>query len=138
MSAPRAAELAEITYRQLDHWARQQWVQATHVEVIGERRVRRYSVDDVVRLAALRHLALSKLDIATLGPQVGATEIPIGTLLVTGDDGIEVIPTSRLRSSVTRYGRWTIFDPEPVRQRCSQDATASETSSAESASRRSA
>lgn len=124
MSAPHAAEVAEVTYRQLDHWARQRWINATTIEQAGERRVRRYTTDDVVRLAALRHLAISRLDIATFGPQIGAIDIPAGSVLVASDDGIEVIPATRLHARITRPGRWTIFDPQPVRQRCADDAHA--------------
>src|SRR4051794_23466094 len=113
-SAPAAAELAGITYRQLDHWERQGWVTAGHVEQVGGRRVRRYGDDDVVRLAALRHLAQSGRDVGSYGPDIGLVDLPVGHFLVVGAD-VEVVSARSLNAAVTRPGRWTVFDPSPVR-----------------------
>ena len=118
-SAPQAAVLAEITYRQLDHWERQGWITASYVEQLGGRRIRRYSDDDVVKLAALRHLAVSGLDVAFYGPAIGACEIPTDHVLVVATETIEVVKKNAAWTLVVEPGRWTVFDPEPVRQRCS-------------------
>src|SRR5215210_4395301 len=87
LSGPAAAEAAGITYRQLDYWERNGWITASRVDQAGGgRRVRRYSTDDVVRLAALRHLGLSKLDVGLWGVTVGGTMIDAGEALIVGTD----------------------------------------------------
>ncbi len=136
-SAPAAAELAGVTYRQLDHWERQGWVTASHVEQIGGRRVRRYGDDDVVRLAALRHLAQSGRDVGSYGPAVGQVDVPAGHFLVVGAD-IEVVAARSLTAAVTRPGRWTVFDPGPVRSACARDGAAMVEPEARGGTRRSA
>src|SRR3954453_5708093 len=50
ISALDAATLARITYRQLDHWARQGWVRPSLDPGTGRSGRRRYASEDVVRL----------------------------------------------------------------------------------------
>lgn len=121
--------MAGVSYRQLGYWEQQGWVTATAVEQVSAgRRVRRYGPDDVVRLAALRHLAMSGFDVATFGPRIGRIELGEGRLLVAGGDGgdeLEVIGVDELTATVTRMGRWTVFDPVPLlRQLRSADPVA--------------
>ncbi|MDO8392465.1 MAG: MerR family transcriptional regulator [Actinomycetota bacterium] len=118
MSGPVAAEVAGITYRQLDYWERKGWVSASSVQQgDGGRRVRRYSPDAVVRLAALRHLAQSGLDVGEYGPQIGTIEIPVGAVLAVGDT-VTVVSSGAIAKTVSEPGRWTVFDPAPIRHRC--------------------
>src|SRR3954454_21358230 len=78
ISALDAHTAAGITYRQLDHWARQGWVTPSIDPGKGRSGRREYSVDDVVRLDLLRHLAQSKVNTAVAGPHVAAFEVPAG------------------------------------------------------------
>jgi len=117
MSAPAAAEAAGITYRQLGYWERQGWIGASHVVTVSpERRVRRYAAVDVVRLAALRHLARSGFDVAAYGPHVGQLDLTEGMVMVVGDDphSIAVVEVEDLTAAVTVEGRWSVFDPAPI------------------------
>jgi MerR HTH family regulatory protein len=119
MSAPEAAQQAGITYRQLDHWERQGWVQASHVdEVSPRRRIRRYGRLDVARLATLRHLAACRFDLAVHGPTVGHLELRPGVLVVAGGDPetIRLIDRTAVADAVTAAGRWSVFDPTDLLQ----------------------
>lgn len=118
-SAPEAAQLAGISYRQLDYWARASWITASRVERVSVNRVvRRYAEDDIVRLAALRHLAQSGLDVARFGPLVGSLEVPHDALVVVGpDETVSVVAAAELRRTVSAAGRWVVFDPAPLRRR---------------------
>ncbi len=80
--AADAHGLAGISYRQLDHWARQGWVTPSVDAGEGRSGRRRYSADDVVRLDLLRHLAVSQVNPAVAGPLVGACEVPAGDVRI--------------------------------------------------------
>jgi DNA-binding transcriptional MerR regulator len=120
-----AHELAGITYRQLDHWARQGWVLPSIDAGKGRSGRRLYSPDDVVRLDLLRHLAMSKVNTAHAGPRVA--ELQFGdadTLVLWGPVGgrdTEAELAVRDRGSVVRFladgGAWVVFDPQPVSAR---------------------
>ncbi len=118
ISAPEAAELAGITYRQLDYWGRKGWVVPGHVErVSASRRLRRYGEADVLRLGALAHLARSGLDVAVYGPAVGKLDLT-GTdpVVVVGPvDELHVVSSTDLRARVSVPGRFVVFDPRRLR-----------------------
>lgn len=118
ISAPEAAELAGITYRQLDHWARQGWVSPSIDRGRGRAARRLYSADDVVRLAALRHFGGARAD-GALGRSVGALRLPPGDVLVVADaDGAaHCVPPGELRARVSVGGPYLVFDPAPLRAR---------------------
>lgn len=127
ISAPEAAALAGITYRQLDHWARQGWVSPSVDRGRGRSARRLYSPDDVVRLAALRHFGGARAD-GALGRSVGALRVPEGDVLVVADaDGTaECVPAARLRARVSRGGPYLVFDPAPLRARLAARAARTE------------
>jgi DNA-binding transcriptional MerR regulator len=124
MSAPEAAELVGITYRQLDYWGRKGWVVPGSVErVSSSRRLRRYGEVDVLRLGALAHLARSGLDVAAYGPAVGQLDLgqldlggadPLAVVGPTGE--LEVVSSAELRAKVCVPGRFVVFDPLPLRE----------------------
>ncbi len=103
----------------LDHWHRQGWVTATCTEQVGATRsVRRYDDSAVLRLGAMRHLALSGLDVARHGAEVGRVDLTGPVVMVVGgqqDAEVEVVPASDVRVCVSRPGRWVVFDPEPLK-----------------------
>ncbi len=116
-SGPEAAELAGISYRQLDYWARQQWVVPSKVSAAGTQR-RVYSASDIVRLAALGHLGRSRVDVATYGRSVGKLPVPDSPafLIVWGihDERVQLASAKDLRRMTSRPGRYVIFDPAPL------------------------
>lgn len=108
-----------MTYRMLDHWHRQGWVTATCTERVGATRsVRRYDDAAVLRLGAMRHLALSGLDVARHGPDVGQVDLTGPAVLIVGahpDAEVEVVDAGEMRKRVAQPGRWVVFDPEPLK-----------------------
>lgn len=122
MSAPEAADVAGVTYRQLDYWSRKGWVVPAHVErVSAGRQVRRYGEADVLRLAALAHLGRSGLDVAFFGPRVGKLDLVEGSLMVVGPETeLDVVAASDLRGHLSQPGRYVVFDPEPLRRNLSR------------------
>lgn len=132
MSAPEAAALAGVTYRQLDYWSRKAWVVPAHLErVSAGRQLRRYGEADVLRLAALAHVGRSGLDVASFGPQVGELDLAEGSLMVVGPETeLAVVGAGDLRAHLSKPGRYVVFDPEPHRRtirrrRGGEDAVAS-------------
>lgn len=118
MSAPEAAALAGVTYRQLDYWSRKGWVVPAQVErVSAGRQLRRYGEADVLRLAALAHLGRSGLDVAAFGPQVGELDLGEDSLMVVGPEAVlAVVAAGDLRAHLSQPGRFVVFDPEPHRR----------------------
>ena len=71
-SAPEAATLAGVTYRQLDYWTRKGWIVPADLNRVSPGRVvRRYGPAEIVQCALLAHLGGSGLDVTPFGPQVG-------------------------------------------------------------------
>lgn len=85
ITAVEAAEAAQITYRQLDHWARRGWVQPSVQSGSGRGGRRLYSVDDVLRLAALCRFARSGWQVSALGEQVSAVALQDAAWLFVSD-----------------------------------------------------
>ena len=116
-SGPEAADLAGISYRQLDYWARRRWVVPSRMSADGVHR-RVYTAFDVVRLAALGHLGRSRVDVATYGEATGRLQIPnsLAFLVVWGTHDESVVLTSAkdLRQVACNPGRYVIFDPAPL------------------------
>jgi DNA-binding transcriptional MerR regulator len=54
--APRAAKVAGITYRQLDYWARQNYVRPSLVDARGSGSQRLYSFRDLLKLKVMKQL----------------------------------------------------------------------------------
>lgn len=116
-SGPEAADLAGISYRQLDYWARRRWVVPSRVSADGVQR-RVYTAADVVRLAALGHLGRSRVDVATYGEATGGLQIPSSQAFLvvwrTHDGSVVLTSAKDLREVACHPGRYVIFDPAPV------------------------
>jgi DNA-binding transcriptional MerR regulator len=54
--APRAAKVAGITYRQLDYWARQNYVRPSLEDARGSGTQRLYSFEDLLKLKVMKRL----------------------------------------------------------------------------------
>ncbi|HET7486539.1 MAG TPA: MerR family transcriptional regulator [Acidimicrobiales bacterium] len=119
-SAPEAAELAGVTYRQLDYWTRKGWIDPAAVEEISAgRRVRRYGAPEIVQCALLAHLGGSGIDVTPYGPHVAELgALGPDDLVVIGPAGaLEVVAATELRQRVGQRGRHVVFDPEVVLRR---------------------
>jgi hypothetical protein len=125
ISANDARELAGISYRQLDHWARQGWVTPSVDAGIGRAGRRLYSIDDVVRLALLRHLAISRVNATVAGPAVSAlatvdeSEVVIWGPVPAGssdEPSLAVVAASSALQVLEEGGAWVVFDPTPILQ----------------------
>jgi DNA-binding transcriptional MerR regulator len=123
ISAGDAHGLAGISYRQLDHWARQGWVTPSVDQGEGRSGRRLYSLDDVIRLSLLRHLAQSKVNPAVAGPAVAACEIPSGDIrFVWGPVGnkehvgLQAVRADDALEAIQSPGAWVVFDPTPLRR----------------------
>lgn len=88
ITSPEAAELAGITYRQLDHWARRDWVTPSVSPATGRSSRRGYSVDDVLRLRMLRHFGQAGWAVSDLGPKVTAIDISQAFVVMAADTGL--------------------------------------------------
>jgi hypothetical protein len=124
ISAPDAAAYAEISYRQLDHWARRGWVVPAGSVGVGRAGRRLYGVNGVLGLAALGHFARSGLDVAKLGPALNALDLPVGTdFVIVGDDAgeLKIVHADQLRYEVGRPGMRAVFDPASLMARLAGD-----------------
>lgn len=117
---------AGISYRQLDHWARQGWVTPSVDPGEGRSGRRLYSADDVVRLDLLRHLAVSRVSPAVAGPAVaGCAVLPGDVRMVWGPvgekdpakPGLRVVMAGDALGVVERGGAWVVYNPVGVRRR---------------------
>lgn len=118
ISGPKAAELANITYRQLDYWARQGWVKPSVEPGVGRPGRRIYGPADVVKLAALGHFGRSGADVGQLGQAIAGLSLsgaPDDYLLVaSGTASVEVVAAGALRARVSEPGSSFVFDPAGV------------------------
>ena len=137
-----AHELAGISYRQLDHWARQGWVTPSVDAGEGRSGRRRYSADDVVRLDLLRHLAMSRVNPAVAGPLVGDCELPSGDVRIVWGPvgakdpdqiGLRVVPADDALAAIEAGGAWVVYNPAPLRARLAGSPAAATAASATTA-----
>ena len=125
ISGPRAAEIANITYRQLDYWARQGWVTPSVAAGTGRPGRRIYAPEDVVKLAALGHFGRSGADVGQLGPGICGVDLPeTGDYLLVSSGGsqVEVVAAVDLRERVSSPGPVFVFDPQPLLRRITSQA----------------
>ena len=119
-TGPEAAKLAEVTYRQLDYWARQGWVGPSVMPTTAGRR-RLYSVADLVRLAALGHLGRSRLDVATYGRAMSQLAVPERTgfviVFALSEGSVSATDIKNLRRLGRFPGAYVVFDPSPLLDR---------------------
>ena len=125
ISAGDAHQIARITYRQLDHWARQGWVQPSLDPGRGRSGKRLYSADDVLRLDLLRHLAFSRVNAAVAGPAVAGFHVPDGDVRVLWGPvsskeeapGLRAAPATEVLEHLEQGGAYVVYNPTDVRVR---------------------
>lgn len=116
ITAPKAAAAAGITYRQLDHWARQGWITPSVQDATGRGGRRLYSVDDVLRMATLRHLAKSGWPVAEIGEQLTSIDLASTRFVVaSSDDGLHACAdVDQLVTLIVGEGQFSVFDLTPL------------------------
>lgn len=129
ITAPSAAALADITYRQLDYWARRGWVTPSVGLGRGRSGRRLYGAQDVIKLAALGHFGRSGADVGSLGPKLCnlnlASEMGDYVLVATGGD-VLAVEASKLRAALAEPGTYSVFDPAQLRARMQSAAPETE------------
>jgi DNA-binding transcriptional MerR regulator len=120
IAATAACELAGVTYRQLDYWARRGWVSPSVDTGLGRAGRRLYHPGDVVRLAALGHFGQAGLDVGKLGPELADLDLPLSTdfLVVAEADGpVTICAAERLRAEVAQPRARVLFDTAALQER---------------------
>ena len=78
----------------------------------------------MIRLALLRHLAISKVNTATAGPRVAAFAIPDGNVVFTWgpvpgtqdeEPALGVVSPDAILQRFESGGAWIVFDPTAIR-----------------------
>jgi hypothetical protein len=120
-----AHEIAGITYRQLDYWARQGWVRPTIDAGEGRSGRRQYSVADVVRLDLLKHLAVSGVNAALAGIHVATLDVGDGDVRIlwgpigskAGEEpALAVVDAADVLSTLETGGAYVVYNPAHVRR----------------------
>jgi len=119
INAKTAAELALITYRQLDHWARQGWVTPSVQSATGRGKRREYSPDDVLRLAALRHFAKSGWAVTDLGDLMSDIDVSGAAWILSGTtSGLSAVSDNEaLHQLIGTEEQFSAYHLEPLRSR---------------------
>lgn len=123
-SGKRAADIVGITYRQLDYWARTDFVMPTVAKAAGSGSRRQYSYTDLLKLKAVKKLLDSGIKLEKvrgivaylnqLGEEVGSANLVIDGSQVTlcrddreiidlinqGQGVLNVLPLSSLKSEL--------------------------------------
>lgn len=115
---PQTAELVGISYRQLDHWARQGLIKPSVAQASGSGSRRRYSYNDLVELKIakrMRDQGISLKSIARafdyLRNQIGG-EVASANIVISGNDVLLVDDDQVL--SLLRQGQAAMLTVVPV------------------------
>ena len=107
--APRAAKLAGITYRQLDYWARQNYVRPSVEDAKGSGSQREYSFKDVLKLKVMKHLldqglSLQKTRLAIDALERAGEDVASVRLVLAGSEALVVHSDGEVSNALTRQG----------------------------------
>lgn len=127
ITAAEAARAAQITYRQLDHWARQGWVTPSVRTGQGRGSRRLYSSADVLRLAALRHFSKSGWQVSELGGLVNAVDVEDAAWLVAGTQSgvFACLDDNALHEQITSEGQFSVLALGSLRASLAESRTPS-------------
>lgn len=119
-SGRRAADLAGISYRQLDYWARTGVIRPTLTDASGSGSRRAYSHRDVVELTMIAELLAGGVrlsDIRDVVPEIRATterSLLAGTVIVTAT-GITVAETAAdIMAALDQAGAMVVLPVSPI------------------------
>ncbi len=115
---PQTAELVGITYRQLDHWARQGLVRPSVAKATGSGSRRRYSYNDLVELKIAKKMRDAGIDLKSIARafdylrnQLGG-EVASANIVISGTDVLLVDDDQVL--SLLRQGQAAMLTVLPV------------------------
>lgn len=115
---PQTAELVGISYRQLDHWARQGLVRPSVAQAAGSGSRRRYSYNDLVELKIAKKMRDQGIDLKSIArafkylrDQLGG-EVASANIVISGSDVLLVDDDQVL--SLLRQGQAAMLTVLPV------------------------
>lgn len=115
---PQTAELVGISYRQLDHWARQGLVRPSVAQASGSGSRRRYSYNDLVELKIAKKMRDQGIDLKSIARafdylrnQLGG-EVASANIVISGSDVLLVDDDQVL--SLLRQGQAAMLTVLPV------------------------
>ncbi len=115
---PQTAELVGISYRQLDHWARQGLVKPSVAQAAGSGSRRRYSYNDLVELKIAKKMRDQGIDLKSIARafdylrnQLGG-EVASANIVISGSDVLLVDDDQVL--SLLRQGQAAMLTVLPV------------------------
>ena len=115
---PQTAELVGISYRQLDHWARQGLVRPSVAQAAGSGSRRRYSYNDLVELKIAKTMRDQGIDLKSIARafdylrnQLGG-EVASANIVISGSDVLLVDDDQVL--SLLRQGQAAMLTVLPV------------------------
>ncbi len=117
-SATETAGLVGITYRQLDHWAREGLVVPTMAKAHGSGSRRRYTYSDLLELKIVKKMRDAGIDLKSISRsfdylrnQLGA-DVASSNIVISGTDALLVDEDAVL--SLLRGGQGTMLNVLPV------------------------
>jgi DNA-binding transcriptional MerR regulator len=107
--APRAAKLAGITYRQLDYWARQNYVRPSLEDARGSGTQRLYTFQDLLKLKVMKRLldqgmSLQKTRGAIKALEDAGEDVGSARLVLSGSSALVVHSDGEVSDVLTRQG----------------------------------
>ena len=115
---PQTAELVGISYRQLDHWARQGLVKPSVAQAAGSGSRRRYSYNDLIELKIAKTMRDQGIDLKSIARafdylrnQLGG-EVASANIVISGSDVLLVDDDQVL--SLLRQGQAAMLTVLPV------------------------
>jgi DNA-binding transcriptional MerR regulator len=107
--APRAAKLAGITYRQLDYWARQNYVRPSLEDARGSGTQRLYTFQDLLKLKVMKRLldqgmSLQKTRGAIKALEDAGEDVASARLVLSGTSALVVHSDGEVSDVLTRQG----------------------------------
>ncbi len=117
-SATETAQLVGITYRQLDHWARERLVVPSMAKAQGSGSRRRYTYNDLLELKIVKKMRDAGIDLKSISrsfdylrDQLGA-DVASSNIVISGTDALLVDEDTVL--SLLREGQGTMLNVLPV------------------------
>ncbi|WP_419920403.1 MerR family transcriptional regulator [Candidatus Poriferisodalis sp.] len=117
-SATETAELVGITYRQLDHWAREGLIVPSMAKAQGSGSRRRYTYNDLLELKIVKKMRDAGIDLKSISRsfdylrnQLGA-DVASSNIVISGADALLVDEDTVL--SLLREGQGTMLNVLPV------------------------
>ena len=124
-SGKRAAEIVDISYRQLDYWARTDLIRPSLADAHGSGTRRRYSYRDLIELKLVKTLLDAGNRLETIRDafqyirdQLGE-DLSSATLVLAGDSAVLVRENNELIDVFSRYkgqGVLNVLDLQPLQE----------------------